>query len=76
MTESGDSPHLLTGCEAYAAICEKCCTEFYTGPSVFRVGRGTWVATIYTNKISVRGEGSTIDAACQNAVNKYEQAIR
>lgn len=79
MNKSGHSLHLLTGCQAYAALCDKL---FDRGEAIgvdgtvfFRTSK-VWVATILTFKISVRGEGPTMDAACQDAVNKYiyEQA--
>ena len=78
MSETGHSLHLLTGCQAFADLCDKLfagATD-YVCPVVYLGIGSVWVAAITTNKISVRGEGPTMDAACQNAVNKYEQAIR
>lgn len=36
MTESGHSPHLLTGCQAYAALCEKLVAALISYPVVLR----------------------------------------
>ena len=67
-----------TGCQAFAALCDKLFAGVtdYVCPVVYLGIGSVWIAAITINKISVRGEGPTMDAACQNAVNKYEQAIR
>lgn len=77
------SDNTLTGCAAFDALCQTLIEEYsYLYPSVERTKSTDWIATIGSHHDSGRsqalaqGQGSSMDEACQFAVDDYAERQR